>query len=127
MNDANELRDAIRRAVDYRGDVTIRRIDGRVVEGFAFDARLDGSSDECIRVLPADAAEREVVRLSEIESVSLSGKDAASGRVHARVEGTGVDFELASWRKNALLPPLDRLREPRPGFAAHDEHVGVRG
>lgn len=80
MNDANELRDAIRRAVDYRGDVTIRRIDGRVVEGFAFDARLDGSSDECIRVLPADAAEREVVRLSEIESVSLSGKDAASGR-----------------------------------------------
>ena len=80
MNDANELRDAIRRAVDYRGDVTIRRTDGRVVEGFAFDARLDGSSDECIRVLPADAAEREVVRLSEIESVSLSGKDAASGR-----------------------------------------------
>ena len=31
-------------------------------------------------------------------------------------------------RSRHLVPDaLDRLREPRPGFAAHDEYVGVRG
>jgi|LULW01.1.fsa_nt_gb hypothetical protein len=31
-------------------------------------------------------------------------------------------------RSRHLVPnAFDRLREPRPGFAAHDEYVGVRG
>jgi len=80
MIDRESLREAIRRAVDYRGDVTVRKTDGRAVEGFAFDARLDGSAEECVRLLAPESTAHEVVLLAEIDSVSLSGKDAASGR-----------------------------------------------
>jgi hypothetical protein len=80
MTERESLREAIRRAVDYRGDVTVVRTDGGAIEGFAFDACLDGSADECVRLLAPEASRPEVVRLAEIESVSLSGKDAATGR-----------------------------------------------
>lgn len=31
------------------------------------------------------------------------------------------------WPRHLVPDDLDRLREPHPGFAAHDQYVGVRG
>ena len=92
--DGAMLRAAIARAVDFRGDVTLVLHDGSVVEGFAFDARLDadrgpvtggrdaapGSAADCIRLLPTDSAERRTIPLSQIARLSFTGKDAASGK-----------------------------------------------
>ena len=92
--DGAMLRAAIARAVDFRGDVTLVLHDGSVVEGFAFDARLDAdrgpvsggrdaapdSAADCIRLLPTDSTERRTIPLSRIARLSFTGKDAASGK-----------------------------------------------
>jgi hypothetical protein len=88
-NDRALLREAVRKAVDFRGDVTLELNDGGIVSGYAFDARLvegAGSASsinpgsEEIRLLPADSAERTRVALGSIRTLRFSGKDAASGK-----------------------------------------------
>jgi hypothetical protein len=78
-SDRARLREAVQRAVDFRGDVTIETTDGRTVEGYAFDARL-GEEGESIRVLPADSNTRTEVPLARIRRLDFTGKDAASGK-----------------------------------------------
>lgn len=74
------LREAVLRAVDFRGDVTLELADGRTVAGYAFDAQLDRPAGAVIRVLPADAESRVTVALADIRRLTFSGKDAASGK-----------------------------------------------
>jgi len=78
--DAALLREAVARAVDFRGDVTLELADGRTLVGYAFDAQLDRRGGAVIRVLPEAAASRVTVALADIRRLSFTGKDAASGR-----------------------------------------------
>ncbi|MFZ9882616.1 MAG: hypothetical protein ACO3QC_14590, partial [Phycisphaerales bacterium] len=73
------LADDARRAADFRGDVTVVLRDGRCVQGFAFDARLDGPRPS-LRMLPTDSSERVELELASIASIACTGKDAASGK-----------------------------------------------
>lgn len=68
------------RAVDFRGDVTIVTTDGRTISGYAFDATLEPLDRACIRLLPIDSDARVTLALTNIASLSFTGKDAASGR-----------------------------------------------
>ena len=79
-SDAAMLREAVVRAVDFRGDVTLDLRDGRTVTGFAFDAQLTRAEGDAIRVLPAESDARVTVPLSSIRRLTFSGKDAASGK-----------------------------------------------
>ena len=82
------LREAVRRAVDFRGDVTIELRSGGTVSGYAFDAALANSANAAsglnpgdeIRVLPADSNDRCRVALRDIRTLAFTGKDAASGK-----------------------------------------------
>lgn len=74
------LREAVLRAVDFRGDVTIESTDGAVLTGYAFDARLEPAAAAVIRLLPEGAVERISVPLASIRRLSFTGKDAASGK-----------------------------------------------
>ena len=79
------LREAVRRAVDFRGDVTLILDDGSHVCGYLFDARLKESTSaaepsEELRILQVDANTRERVPLARIRSLAFTGKDAASGK-----------------------------------------------
>ena len=83
------LREAIQRAVDFRGDITLALDDGSEVSGYLFDARLQDSANadsasaasfEELRVLRADSNVRERVPLARIRSLAFTGKDAASGK-----------------------------------------------
>jgi hypothetical protein len=74
------LREAVARAVDFRGDVTLELHDGRTVVGYAFDAQVARAADAVIRVLPADSDARVSVPLASIRRLTFSGKDAASGK-----------------------------------------------
>jgi hypothetical protein len=76
--DPDLLRAAILRAVDFRGDVTVRLADGREIVGFAFDARLEPVAE--LRVLRADSNDRVRIPLAEIRALGFTGKDAASGK-----------------------------------------------
>jgi hypothetical protein len=76
-----ELRGALEKAFDYRGDVTITRKDGSKLEGYIFD-RLGGKTLESsyVRVLPKDSNQRQKIAYSEIAALAFSGRDTAAGK-----------------------------------------------
>ena len=77
----DDLREALEKAFDYRGDVTITRKDGSKLEGYIFD-RVAGAalSNSFVRLLPKDSNQRTKVAYSEIAALSFSGRDTAAGK-----------------------------------------------
>lgn len=80
VNEA-ELREALEKAFDYRGDVTIKRKDGNTVEGYVFD-RVSGTalSSSFVRVLPKNGSGRLKIPYSEIAALAFTGRDTAAGK-----------------------------------------------
>lgn len=75
------LRDALEKAFDYRGDVTITRKDGAVVEGYIFDRRAGRNLRESlVRLIPKNSKERIAVPYSEIAALAFTGRDTAAGK-----------------------------------------------
>ena len=76
-----ELREALEKAFDYRGDVTITRKDGSKVEGYIFDRASGGDlATSFVRLLPKDSNERVKISYSEIAALAFTGRDTAAGR-----------------------------------------------
>jgi len=76
-----ELRTALEKAFDYRGDVVVTLRDGRAIEGYIFD-RSSGKtlSGSYIRLLPKDSNERVKIGYADIAALAFSGKDTAAGK-----------------------------------------------
>ena len=76
-----EVRIALEKAFDYRGDVTITRKDGSKIDGYIFD-RSSGSSlaSSFVRVLPKDSNQRFKVSYADIAALAFSGRDPAAGK-----------------------------------------------
>jgi hypothetical protein len=76
-----ELRAALEKAFDYRGDVTVTKADGSKVEGYLFD-RVRGASlsSSFVRVLPKDGGGRVKIPYSEVRALAFTGRDTAAGR-----------------------------------------------
>lgn len=77
----NELREALEKAFDYRGDVTLTTKDGKKLEGYIFD-RISGSTlaDSFVRLLPKDSNQRVKISYAEIAALAFSGRDPAAGK-----------------------------------------------
>jgi hypothetical protein len=80
-----EIREALEKAFDYRGDVTITRRDGSTVEGYLYDRRTESSLEtSVVRIIPTpkpDApVERIMVSYADIAALKFSGRDTAAGR-----------------------------------------------
>ena len=78
----DEIREALEKAFDYRGDVTITLKQGDVVEGYIFDRRSGSSlNDSFVRIIPAkgDRAKRNVA-YSDIAALAFTGRDTAAGK-----------------------------------------------
>jgi hypothetical protein len=77
----DEIRSALEKAFDYRGDVTIIRKDGTRIEGYVYDRKLGSSlQTSLVRMLPADGSARVAVPYSEIAALVFSGRDTAAGK-----------------------------------------------
>ena len=76
-----DLRQALEKAFDYRGDVAITKKDGGKVEGYIFD-RATGASLESsyVRLLPRDSNQRVRISYAEIAGLAFSGRDPAAGK-----------------------------------------------
>src|SRR5437660_12714604 len=74
-----EIRVALEKAFDYRGDVTITRKDGSKLEGYLFD-RVTGATlgTSFVRLLPKDSNQRTKIAYSDIAALSFSGRDTAA-------------------------------------------------
>jgi hypothetical protein len=69
----DEVRQAMEKAFDYRGDVTITRKDGSKVEGYIFDRKPGKTlADSAVRLFPKDADQRISISYSEIAALALS-------------------------------------------------------
>jgi hypothetical protein len=81
MAGEEEIRQALEKAFDYRGDVTITRKDGSKVEGYIFDRRTGKTlSDSSVRLFPKDADQKISIPFSEIAALAFSGRDTAAGK-----------------------------------------------
>ncbi len=76
-----EIREALEKAFDYRGDVTITRKDGTKVEGYLFDRRTGSSlTDSSVRVIPSAVREKVSIAYADIAALAFSGRDTAAGK-----------------------------------------------
>jgi hypothetical protein len=77
----SELRIALEKAFDYRGDVTITKKDGNKINGYIFD-RVSGADLESsfVRILPPDSNQRVKISYAEIAALAFSGRDPAAGK-----------------------------------------------
>ncbi len=76
-----DIRAALEKAFDYRGDITITRRDGSTIEGYVFDRHAgDSLAESFVRVLPAKQASRVRISYAEIASLRFTGKDTAAGK-----------------------------------------------
>ncbi len=76
-----ELRIALEKAFDYRGDVTLTLKDNSRIEGYLFD-RTTGSSltTSFVRVLPKDSHQKLKIAYSDIAALAFTGRDTAAGK-----------------------------------------------
>lgn len=76
-----DLRAALEKAFDYRGDVTITRKDGSKVEGYLFDRRNGATLEEsAVRLLPKDSDQKIAVSYADISALAFTGRDTAAGK-----------------------------------------------
>jgi len=76
-----ELRDALEKAFDYRGDVTITLKNGSAIEGYIFDRRTGASlADSCVRLFPKNNPQKTSIAYSDIAGLAFTGRDTAAGK-----------------------------------------------
>ena len=76
-----ELRQALEKAFDYRGDVIITRKDGSKIEGYIFDRRTGKTlADSAVRVFPKDSSQKVTIPYSDIAALKFSDRDPAAGK-----------------------------------------------
>ena len=79
----SETRDALEKAFDYRGDVTLTLKSGEVVEGYVYDRRMGKTLDDSmVRVMPSKGEDRSrrSIPYVEIAALNFSGRDTAAGK-----------------------------------------------
>jgi len=76
-----EIRAALEKAFDYRGDVTITRKDGSKIEGYLFDRRTAATlKDSVVRLYPKNSNEKTSISYADIAALAFTGRDTAAGK-----------------------------------------------
>jgi hopanoid biosynthesis associated radical SAM protein HpnH len=78
-----EVREAMEKAFDYRGDVTITRKDGSAIAGYLYDRQYGAAFKDCfVRIIPTGKQAKEVIPYADIGAIGFTGKDTAAGKTH---------------------------------------------
>jgi hypothetical protein len=102
-----ELREALEKAFDYRGDVTITLKDGSSLEGYIFDRRTGATlSDSFVRLFPRTEPVKRTVPYSDIAGLAFTGRDTAAGKSWEAWLKKYWDKKLAG-EQNIELKPED--------------------
>jgi hypothetical protein len=76
-----EIRVALEKAFDYRGDVTITRKNGTKIEGYLFDRRTGPTlKDSLVRLYPKNSTEKVSITYADIAALAFTGRDTAAGK-----------------------------------------------
>jgi hypothetical protein len=101
----DDLREALEKAFDYRGDVTLTLKSGELIEAYIFN-RLSGPSlaDSYVQYFTPSANDKRKVSYAEIARLEFSGKDRAAGK-HWEAWVEKYNAKKAAGEKNIALVP----------------------
>src|SRR5690348_4112544 len=76
-----DIRQALEKAFDFRGDVTVTRKNGSQIEGYVYDRRTGATlADSFVRIIPTTSREKLSIPYSDIAAVKFSDRDPAAGK-----------------------------------------------
>ena len=76
-----EVLDALEKAFDYRGDITLTFKSGEKVEGYVFNRQTGKTlADSTITYFAANAQDKRKATYADIARIEFSGKDRAAGK-----------------------------------------------
>ena len=101
----DDVRNALEKAFDYRGDVTLTLKNGDRIEAYIFN-RQTGSTlaDSYVQYFTPTAQDKRKVSYSEIARLEFSGKDRAAGK-HWEAWLKTYNEKKAAGEKNIALVP----------------------
>ena len=101
----DELRQALEKAFDYRGDVTLTLKKGERIEAFIFNRRTGATlADSYVQYFTPNAPEKRKISYAEIARMEFSGKDRAAGK-HWEDWVKNYNEKKAAGEKNIGLAP----------------------
>jgi len=100
-----DLRIALGKALDYRGDVTLTLKSGERIEAFIFNCKTGPTlADSFVQYFTPNSQEKRKVGYSDIVRVEFSGKDRAAGK-HWEDWVKAYNAKKAAGEKNIALVP----------------------
>jgi hypothetical protein len=100
-----DLRGALEKAFDYRGDVTLTLKSGEKIEAYIFNRQTGATlADSFVQYFTPKAAEKRKVSYAEIARLEFSGKDRAAGK-HWEDWLKAYNERKAAGEKNIALVP----------------------
>jgi Zn/Cd-binding protein ZinT len=104
----DEIQQALEKAFDYRGDVTITTKSGKKIEAFIFN-RLTGATlaESYVQYFEPNVNGKQKLSYSDIARLEFTGKDRAAGK-HWEDWVKAYNARKASGEKNIALHP-DRI------------------
>jgi len=104
----DEIQQALEKAFDYRGDVTITTKSGKKIEAFSFN-RLTGATlaESYVQYFEPNVNGKQKLSYSDIARLEFTGKDRAAGK-HWEDWVKAYNARKASGEKNIALHP-DRI------------------
>jgi hypothetical protein len=105
MASEDEVRNALEKAFDYRGDVTITLKSGEKIEAYIFNRRTGATlADSWVQYFAPNAPDKRKVSYAEIARLEFSGKDRAAGK-HWEDWVKAYNEKKAAGEKNIALHP----------------------
>jgi len=99
-----EIRQALEKAFDYRGDVTLTLKSGEKIEAFIFNRQTGATlADSYVQYFTPKAPEKRKISYAEIARLEFTGKDRAAGK-HWEDWVKAFNEKKASGEKYALHP-----------------------
>jgi transcriptional antiterminator Rof (Rho-off) len=100
-----DLRQALEKAFDYRGDVTLTLKSGEKIEAYIFNRQTGATlADSFVQFFTPKAEEKRKVSYAEIARIEFTGKDRAAGK-HWEDWVKAWNEKKAAGEKNIALHP----------------------
>jgi len=105
MASDEEIRSALEKAFDYRGDVSITLKSGEKVDAYIFNRHTGATlADSWVQYFAANAPDKRKVSYADIARLEFSGKDRAAGK-HWEDWVKAYNEKKAAGEKNIALHP----------------------
>ena len=76
-----EVREALEKAFDYRGDITVKLKEGGRIEGYLFDRRQGATLESSfVRMIPANNRAKVNIAYADVAALAFTGRDTAAGK-----------------------------------------------